>query len=98
MPETFLMQVMTETKFAINTHHRTAEMMSNVSTLRTKDQQPSFKRSAQVQYNYNTTAIQEFFLVGLLQLYCTCADPCNTMLQYKFSITCRKLAAYLQQL
>jgi len=34
------------------------------------------KRSAQVQYNYNTTAIQEFFLV--LQLYCACVDCCNT--------------------
>jgi len=42
------------------------------------------KRSAQVQCNYNTTAIQEFFLV--LQLYGTCADPCNTTLQYYFSI------------
>jgi len=30
------------------------------------------KRSAQVQYSYNTTALQNFFLV--LQLYCTCAD------------------------
>jgi len=34
----------------------------------------SLKRSAQVQYNYNTTAIQEFFLV--LQLCWTCADLC----------------------
>jgi len=90
----------------------------------------SLKWSAQVQYNYNTTAIQEFFLVWQLatarrramdrsawrllvetatstwhaperdrwQLYCTCADPCNTPLQYKFSTTRRKLAGYLQQL
>ena len=34
------------------------------------------KWSAQVQYGYNTTAI--------LQLYCTCMDPYNTTLQYKF--------------
>jgi len=38
------------------------------------------KHSVQMQYSYNTTAIQEFFLV--LQLYCTCEDPaiqcCNT--------------------
>jgi len=48
----------------------------------------------------NATTIQlqykNFLLV--LQLYCTCTDPCNTMLQYKFSTTCRKLAGYLQQL
>ena len=48
----------------------------------------------------NATTIQlqykNFFLV--LQLYCICADPCNTMLQYKFSTSCRKLAGYLQQL
>jgi len=57
---------------------------------------PSLKRSTQVQYNYNTTAIQEFFIV--LQLYCTCADPRNTMLQYKFSTTCRLLAAVVKNL
>ena len=47
-----------------------------------------------MQYNYNTTAIQEFFLVW--QLYYTCADPCNIMLQYKFSTTCRLLAAVVK--
>jgi len=36
------------------------------------DQGLCVKRSAQVQYNYNTTAIKTFFIV--LQLYCTCAD------------------------
>ena len=44
----------------------------------------------------NTTTIQlqykNFFLV--LQLYCTCADTCNTTLQYQFSTACRKLAGY----
>ena len=53
------------------------------------------KQSARV---CNTTAIQEFFLVPVLQLYCICADPCNTMLLYKFYTTCGKLAGYLQQL
>jgi len=54
------------------------------------------KRSVQVQYNYDTTAIQEFFLA--LQLKCICTDHCNTMLHYKFSTTCRKFAGYLLQL
>jgi len=48
----------------------------------------------------NITTIQSstrtFLLV--LQLCCTCAEACNTTLQYKFSTTCSKLAGYLQQL
>jgi len=56
---------------------------------------PAVKRSAQVQYNYSTTAIQEFFSCIAVVLH-LCA-PCNKMLQYKFSTTCRKLAGYLQQ-
>jgi len=50
--------------------------------------------SAQVQYNCNA----RIFLLYCAQLYCTCADPCDTTLQYKFSTTCGKLAGYLQQL
>jgi len=38
----------------------------------TRWRQIDVKPSTQVQYNYNTTAIQELFLV--LQLYCICAD------------------------
>jgi len=52
----------------------------------------SVKRFAQVQYNYNTAAIQELF--SCIQLYCICADPCTTTLQYKFSTSCRKPAGY----
>jgi len=46
-----------------------------------------------VQYNYNTTAIQELF--SCTYFYCTCVDPCNTTLQQKFSTTCRKTAGRL---
>jgi len=37
---------------------------------------------------------KNFFIV--LQLFCTCVDPCNTVLQYKFSTTCRLLAAVVK--
>jgi len=48
--------------------------------------------------NTTTTQLQYKNCFLVLQLYCTCADSCNTTLQYKFSTTCRKLAGYLQQL
>jgi len=54
-----------------------------------QDQAQGLKRFAQVQYYCKSR---------IIFLHCTCADPCNTTLQYKFSTTCRKLAGYLQQL
>ena len=80
-----------------NTHaiiqKRPPTVLINNLNLGTQLQSVAVKRSAQVQYNYNTTTrMLECFLV--LQLYCTCGDPCNTTLQYKFSTTCRKLVGY----
>ena len=40
---------------------------------------PTFKRSAQVQYNYNTTAVQEFFL------YRSCIALVRTALPFTFT-------------
>jgi len=43
---------------------------------------PSLKRSAQVQYNYNTTAIQEFFYCIAVVLHLCGLLQCNNFLCY----------------
>jgi len=57
------------------------------------------KRSAQVQYNYNTTAIQEFFSSIAVVLHLCGPLQYNAAIQvfYNWQKTCRLLAAAVKQ-
>jgi len=60
----------------------------------------AFKQSTQVQYNYNTTAIQEFFsCIAVVLHLCGCLQY-NTTIQifYNLQKTCRLLAAVVKKL
>ena len=56
---------------------------------------PNLKQSAQLQYNYNTTAIQEFFSCIAVVLHLCRPLQYNAAIQvfYNLQKTCRLLAA-----